>query len=211
MSVLSQETLTISKQRCGSIKTRLMLIGASLLLAGVCLAGPPPANAAPSPPPRATTTGCGGVFAPVVKPRFFILACATGNDQLIDVRWSTWDSSVAVASAENYYNSCSPDCAESRTWITTEAEARLSFVVPTQSGKLFRTLSWRDIVSQSCTPSCTTKWTPWTSESLEVSASYYDVGDPCPKSDTGLAADGEDSLVWCELVGSQHEWVHLSS
>ena len=117
---------------------------ASLLVAG------PKADAGTLGVTRAATMGC-GVFAPVVRPHQFILACADGNDLLIDVKWSQWSDNSALGSAENSYNSCKPDCASSRTWITTEAEARLSFVVPTTSGRLFRTLSWRDVESQSCT------------------------------------------------------------
>lgn len=161
--------------------------------------------------PRAATTGCGGVFVPVLKPKQFLLACATGNDQLIDARWSTWTASTAVAMVVNYYNSCSPSCAASPTWISTQAEAKLSFVVPTQSGRLFRTLSWRDELSDSCTSNgCVVKWQPWNSVILEVSAAFHAVGTSCPSSAAGLAADGYGFLVWCEAVGKSHDWVRRS-
>jgi hypothetical protein len=110
--------------------------------------------------------GCG--FAPAVRPTRFVLACATGNDQLVDIHWSEWGGAIATGTGEHSYNSGKPDCASSRTWITTEAALKLSFVVPTTSGAIFRTLSWREIASQSCTPGCITRWRAWQSEPLEV-------------------------------------------
>jgi hypothetical protein len=83
--------------------------------------------------------------------------------------------------------------------------------VPTTSGAIFRTLSWREIASQSCTPGCITRWRAWQSEPLPVSNSYYTAGTSCPSTDVGLAADGlYGSLVWCETIGSHHQWVHIS-
>jgi hypothetical protein len=169
------------------------------------------ADASGSKVPRASAaSGC--EFVPVVRPARFVLACATGNDNLVDVHWIQWGNSVAVANAENSYNTCKPDCASSRTWITTEAEVRLGFVVPTTSGPIFRTLSWRDVTSQTCSLSqCVTRWQAWQSEPLMVSASYYVTGAACPAADMGLAADGlYGSLVWCEAIGSRHQWVHIS-
>jgi hypothetical protein len=159
--------------------------------------------------PRVSDGGCG--FAPAVRPTIFVLACATGNDQLVNIHWSEWGGSVAIGTGEHWYNSCNPDCASSRTWITTAAGIKLSYVVPTSSGPIFRTLSYREIAAQMCDPGCVTKWRAWQAESSPVSGSYHKVGALCPAADVGLAADGwYGSLVWCETIGTHHEWVHIS-
>ena len=100
--------------------------------------------------PRVSDGGCG--FAPAVRPTSFVLACATGNDQLVNIHWSEWAGSVATGTGEHWYNSCNPNCASSRTWITTAAGIKLSYVVPTANGPIFRTLSYREIAAQMCDP-----------------------------------------------------------
>jgi hypothetical protein len=153
-----------------------------------------------------------GVFAPVVRPAEFILACADANALLVKVHWLEWGSSVATANAEEKYNPCRPSCVAGKPWVTTKAQVKLSHVVPTTSGHLFRTLSWRDAGSHTCAKSpCATQWQAWESLPMMVSKSYYALGAVCPSADVGLAADGtQGSLVWCETVGARHEWARTS-
>ena len=189
----------------------MVLAAASMVaLPSTALIGQASAAASGPAVPRAATASC-GLFAPAVRPGQFILACADANALLIHVHWSEWGSLVAVATAEETVNSCQPTCAASKTWLTANAQVKLSLVVPTTSGYLFRTLSWREAASRACTKAgCATRWTAWQSEPLMVSKEYYASGAVCPSADTGLAANGYGSLVWCETIGTRHLWVHIS-
>ena len=46
-----------------------------------------------------------------VEPSYISLACADGNASLIDLNWSSWTASGALASGAYTHNLCQPDCA----------------------------------------------------------------------------------------------------
>lgn len=168
--------------------------------------------------PRAGVSGCSFSFAPAVRPDSFALASISQCEETVNsLQWTTWNGTVAMARGWNSYNSCQPSCVSSVTYIDRMAQVMLNDVVPTTSGLLFRTLSWRDAISQGMPPHCPAKgvcvsvfhWTPWSSETLRLSSASYAVGAVCPRADLGLAADGKGAayefsgqapLVWCEIV-----------
>jgi hypothetical protein len=160
-------------------------------------------------PEASAGPGCG--FAPALRPKVFVLACATGNDQLVNIVWNKWSSSVGKGLGENTYNACQPDCASSPTWITTRAQVEVTNVVPTPGGRFFSELRWRDASSAACALAPGGCWQRWQEESVPVSTEYYHTGTACHAAWIGLASDGwYGTLVWCERIGSRSEWVHMS-
>ncbi|MGH3279781.1 MAG: hypothetical protein ACRDNW_11685 [Trebonia sp.] len=48
---------------------------------------------------------------PEVRPTSFVLACADGNDRLIDMHWTNWTPVGASGTGVQYLNDCEPNCA----------------------------------------------------------------------------------------------------
>jgi hypothetical protein len=49
---------------------------------------------------------------PQVRPTSYVLACADGNDRLIDLHWTNWVPESATGTGVQYLNDCTPNCAE---------------------------------------------------------------------------------------------------
>lgn len=48
---------------------------------------------------------------PEVRPTSFVLACADGNDRLVDMHWTNWTPAGAAGTVVQYLNDCTPNCA----------------------------------------------------------------------------------------------------
>jgi hypothetical protein len=75
----------------------------------------------------------------VVHPTSFVISCADGNSYLQKIKWSTWTSTLAKATATYTENNCTPYCAAGK-FINYPAKVKLSIVKKTSSGKLFTKL-----------------------------------------------------------------------
>ncbi len=71
-----------------------------------------------------------------VEPSSISLACADGNSSLIDLTWSSWTATSALASGQFTYNLCHPDCAGG-TFVTYPASVWLGYPVETSVGEEF--------------------------------------------------------------------------
>lgn len=49
---------------------------------------------------------------PVAEPSSYTVACADGNQSLVDLRWSDWGAQRASATGAVIANDCDPSCAE---------------------------------------------------------------------------------------------------
>ncbi len=93
--------------------------GLAILLAAAVLA---PWSAAATPSPRASRAlmflpDCMGT--PQSHPPSITITCADGNMVVTNLRWIGWGESVTAALGVFKENTCSPDCASSRTWISS--------------------------------------------------------------------------------------------
>ena len=68
-----------------------------------------------------------------------MISCADGNSYLQKIKWSTWTSTLAKATATYTENNCTPYCAAGK-FINYPAKVKLSIVKKTSSGKLFTKL-----------------------------------------------------------------------
>ena len=75
----------------------------------------------------------------VVHPTSFVISCADGNSYLQKLKWSTWTSTLAKATATYTENNCTPYCAAGK-FINHPAKVTLSVVKKTSSGRLFTKL-----------------------------------------------------------------------
>jgi hypothetical protein len=57
---------------------------------------------------QVVVTPCG--YDPVIKPSSIVLACADGNAQVVNLTWSSWGSSEAMAAGDYAVNDCVPTC-----------------------------------------------------------------------------------------------------
>jgi len=76
-----------------------------------------------------------------VEPSSISLARADGNASLIDLTWSSWTPTGALASGRYTYNLCSPDCARG-TFVTYPASIRLAYPIESSAGLEFSTISY---------------------------------------------------------------------
>ncbi len=76
-----------------------------------------------------------------VEPSYISLACADGNASLIDLTWSSWTASGALASGAYTHNLCQPDCAQG-TFATSAASVWLGYPVETGAGEEFSTVRY---------------------------------------------------------------------
>lgn len=49
---------------------------------------------------------------PQVRPASYVLACADGNDELMDLHWTGWVPPGAAGTGVQHLNDCTPNCAE---------------------------------------------------------------------------------------------------
>jgi hypothetical protein len=93
------------------------------------------------------------------------VACATGNYQLVDLKWKTWGPYTATANGTASWNKCAPNCAESDQWEDDPAQVELSDVVGTSKGPRFTVISYRLEVwpeTQRClSTGCQIEWYAW--------------------------------------------------
>jgi hypothetical protein len=157
---------------------------------------------------RIRVAPCLDFFAPVWKPAIFSLDDCNGEDQLIHVHWSTWNSLEAIGEGQENYLDCSVSCAASRTWITVSAEVVLAVQLPTQSGKMFEEIKWREVISDSCDTKCKVRWAPWKNGRNSLSAVQHRNLSSCSNAEVGLAADQFPfgSTVWCEHLNGKDLW-----
>jgi hypothetical protein len=73
-----------------------------------------------------------------------IASCADGNDDAVDLTWTTWGSTQATATGLESWNPCIPDCADDTSWDSTAAQFTLTDPVQTSQGLLFTTLVVQD-------------------------------------------------------------------
>lgn len=70
------------------------------------------------------------------KPTSYVLACADYNSELLKIRWTSWTSQTATATATYSFNDCTPYCAAGK-FVSFPATVRLSSPHSTKSGLLF--------------------------------------------------------------------------
>jgi hypothetical protein len=152
---------------------------------------------------------CQSPFVPEWEPTLISLDCGDVNNQLTHIHWTSWSPAGAFGNGENYYLDCNlVSCAESRMWITVPAQVKLVNAVPAQVGRMYRRLEWRDLISESCTPKCTTRWAAWRSESLDISSIKHFRFSSCSRSNLGLAADSTTygTILWCRPHNGRWLW-----
>jgi len=91
---------------------------ASALLAladHLCTAASPttPATSAPTttPPALPVVETCANGSPGGIKPTTLYYGCATGNDSLTEIAWTSWGTTSALGTATYNVNQCDPDCA----------------------------------------------------------------------------------------------------
>jgi hypothetical protein len=78
-----------------------------------------------------------------VEPSTISLACADGNSSLINLTWSSWTHTGALASGDYTYNVCTPDCASALSHFDTyPAAVWLGYPVETSVGVEFSTVRY---------------------------------------------------------------------
>jgi hypothetical protein len=201
-----------------SSRTTSLVVAFSTLLA-LALPTAPIAAAAASATPRANVAGCGpdlydgpGTFQLGRRPTHFY-PC-TGSSPYFRMAWSTWEPTQAIGTATVTENTCKPNCAESTTSISDQAEVTFSKPLPTPNGPVFSIFSWRDIQSKRCDygAPCVVTYFPLEQNTLALTATLYRKGTSCPPAWAGDAATGyyPTYVLWCEKVGVMWEWVTLS-
>jgi len=81
-----------------------------------------------------------GLLKPSVRPASMILACGDGGTLGAQLHWTKWGAASAYATGTYTWNTCTPNCAASKTWDKATANFTLSDPVSTSAGWLFEKL-----------------------------------------------------------------------
>jgi ABC-type lipoprotein export system ATPase subunit len=118
----------------------------AILTNGGCQTTTTPATSAPriaAPPttsrPLPAAPPC-GITGPVVKPNSILLGCATGADELFNLRWTVWSSTSAGGVGTASIRNCVPDC-QSGSTTTFPVNVQLSNPGYVNGVYVFQTIS----------------------------------------------------------------------
>lgn len=82
-----------------------------------------------------------GQNPPKTRPSQLTLSCADGYSVMRHITWTHWGSNFAVGTGVDTWNTCLPDCADSRTWASDPAVIVLSNPVQSKRGMFFNNLT----------------------------------------------------------------------
>lgn len=91
---------------------------------------------------------CAGKTA--VKPTSYVLACADGNSEFINIKWSSWSATGAHATATYRANTCEPSCVAGK-FVNYPATVTFSKPQTTSHGSLFSAVAYTYSVSSTST------------------------------------------------------------
>ncbi len=106
---------------------------------------PPPRTTTEQPATTAALPGtppCGeNDLGSGFRPELIFIGCATSADHLQDITWAKWSATAAYGLAEQYINSCIPNCADG-TFTSAQVKVLLSNPGYIDGNLVFRTLSF---------------------------------------------------------------------
>jgi hypothetical protein len=141
----------------------------------------PPATTTTPPPALPVAPNCDPQLgASGFEPSLIFIGCATSNDNLGNISWTSWTATSAIGSATHNINNCQPDCAGG-TFTTFPVEVTLSDPTIVGGVSVFTTLTM--------TPT-TTSGSPETATDTACSAGQL---GPCSSGGQqwGLVPDGQ--------------------
>lgn len=85
------------------------------------------------------------------------MACATGNYQIVDVRWKTWGMDnrtfgEATGTGVATWNDCNPTCTSGDEWTRDPVRIWLYGIANTPQGPRFTTLDMEPMINGSWSP-----------------------------------------------------------